>query len=128
MSSNFKQLLARFEPIPSIRNIFFIFLPGYIRFFREFWQFRQEQKGIAPVRFSDLYPQLLDRAQTHEVDRHYIYHTAWAARILAKSKPKFHVDISSSLYFSVIASAFVPIRFHDFRRVHLELKGLTTDR
>ena len=35
-----------------------------------------------------------------------------------------HVDISSSLYFSSIVSAFVPIEFYDYRPVRLGLSGL----
>jgi len=130
MSNILAQFLSRCEPLPSLKNAFSV-LPTYGNFFSEFWQFKKEQKKISnniPVRYRDLFPQLLDRTQDHGFDRHYIYHTAWAARVLAKSKPRLHIDISSSLYFSAIASAFVPIKFYDFRRIHLELKGLKTAR
>lgn len=61
-------------------------------------------------------------------DAHYVYHPAWAARILAKTKPEFHIDISSTLHFSSIVSAFIPIHFYDYRPAKLELTGLTSER
>lgn len=61
-------------------------------------------------------------------DGHYIYHPAWAARILAKTKPAYHVDISSTLTFSTIVSAFLPVRFYDFRPANLHLDNLTSER
>ncbi|MEI7451737.1 MAG: DUF268 domain-containing protein [Candidatus Falkowbacteria bacterium] len=60
-------------------------------------------------------------------DRHYIYHPAWAARIIAHNKPEFHVDISSILNFSTILSAFIPVHFYDYRPAAVILDGLTTD-
>ncbi len=60
-----------------------------------------------------------------EFDRHYVYHTAWAARCLAQTKPAKHVDISSSLYFAGLCSAFVDIEFYDYRPADLRLSNLT---
>jgi hypothetical protein len=37
-----------------------------------------------------------------------------------------HIDISSSVYFCSIVSAFVPIRFYDYRAVDLDLSALTS--
>ena len=67
-----------------------------------------------------------ERTETTPIDSHYVYHTAWASRILARTRPQRHVDISSYVYFSVIASAFVPIDFYDYRPVALHLSGLST--
>ncbi|MDB5258740.1 MAG: hypothetical protein JWM14_3435 [Chitinophagaceae bacterium] len=60
-------------------------------------------------------------------DRHYIYHPAWATRILAETKPKVHVDISSTLHFCSIVSAFIPVKFYDYRPAALELSNLLCD-
>lgn len=60
-------------------------------------------------------------------DRHYIFHTAWAARILRQLKPQCHVDISSSLYFVGICSAFIPIKFYDYRPPNLRLSELSVE-
>ena len=68
---------------------------------------------------------LFDATITTEYDRHYIYHTAWAARILEKTRPSKHIDISSSLFFCSMVSAFLPVEFFDFRPPNLKLSGLS---
>lgn len=35
--------------------------------------------------------------------------------MLAETKLKFHADVSSSLYFSTLVSAFIPVRFYQYR-------------
>lgn len=55
-----------------------------------------------------------------------MYHPAWALRILQKTMPKIHVDISSSIYFIAMASAFVPIKFFDYRPALLNLSNVET--
>jgi SAM-dependent methyltransferase len=62
--------------------------------------------------------------ETTDFDAHYVYHTAWAARILAKTNPNYHVDISSDLRFVTLVSAFIPIDFYDYRPVDFSLSGL----
>lgn len=79
------------------------------------------------LRLRDAKPCLADATSTTGFDRHYVFHTAWAARILAKSMPKIHTDISSSLHFIVNVSAFVPVRFLDYRPANLGLSGVTED-
>ncbi len=76
----------------------------------------------APV--ADWHACLDDRTTATSFDRHYIYHTAWAARQLRKLSVKHHVDIGSSLYFSTIASAFLDIEHYDYRPPDLQLSGL----
>ena len=79
------------------------------------------------MRWSDRNPCLEDRTSTTPFDRHYIYHTAWAARILAQTKPDHHIDIASSLYFVSNVSAFVPMTFYDYRPAELRLDNLDVD-
>jgi SAM-dependent methyltransferase len=80
------------------------------------------------IEWADRYP-CLDERTTHTIfDTHYIYHTAWAARVLRRIQPSVHTDISSSLYFPAIASAFVPVRFFDYRPPRLYLDSLHVDR
>lgn len=57
-------------------------------------------------------------------DKHYVYHIAWAIRKLKEINPQKHIDISSSLYFSVTASAYYPIEFYDIRPPQLILDNL----
>ena len=97
-----------------------------INFIFEYLKF----KKIVPNRRFELswknrYSCLDDKTKQTSFDRHYIYHTAWAARILSKTKPKKHIDISSSLYFSSIVSAFIPVDFYDYRPPELKLSNLS---
>lgn len=80
------------------------------------------------VPFGEFYPQIRDKTMKTGFDRHYVYHTAWAARKVAEIKPEFHTDISSSLYFSSIVSAFVPVKFYDYRPADLRLSGLSSEK
>ncbi len=83
---------------------------------------------IADDRFAcnwtEIVPCLNDATSTIPFEPHYTYHPAWAARILAKTKPAKHIDISSSTQFIVVASAFVPIEFYDYRPASFTLSGL----
>lgn len=72
----------------------------------------------------DAYPCLKDKTVKTGFDRHYVYHTAWGARKVREINPEFHVDISSSLYFSGIVSAFVPVKFYDYRPAEIVLDNL----
>src|SRR6266480_4445292 len=99
----------------------------YARYLSEYRGFKyclQKTANRFEMRFSDRRPCLDDRTTTTTFDRHYVFHTAWAARCLKTINPGFHVDISSSLFFSSIASAFVPINFYDFRPAELNLSQL----
>lgn len=104
---------------------------GYVRYVRDYQNFNR-LNGRGAQRFEllwkDRLPFLLDRTANTGFDRHYVYHPAWAARILAATKPRKHVDISSSLHFVAIASAFVPIDFYDFRPADLSLSQLKCER
>lgn len=93
----------------------------------EFEQFRQlaaEAGGRLSVEWEDRYPCLDDKSAKTGFDRHYVYHTAWATRVLARTKPELHIDVSSSVYFSALASAIVPVRQYEFRPPELQLDGL----
>lgn len=58
-------------------------------------------------------------------DRHYLYHLAWASRVIQQTRPAEHYDFSSLLYFAALVSAFVPVRQHEFRPAEVQLDGLT---
>lgn len=59
-------------------------------------------------------------------DRHYIYHTAWASRILKQIDPSIHIDIGSSLYFISILSSFYKIIHYDYYPPLLRLDNVET--
>jgi SAM-dependent methyltransferase len=103
---------------------------AYYHFLVEFFLFKNEstnKKQRFKMYWKDRYPCLDDRTGTTGFDFHYIYHPAWAARIIARTKPEFHVDISSTLHFCTLVSAFVPVRFFDYRPAALALSNLSTE-
>ncbi|MGP8321843.1 MAG: DUF268 domain-containing protein [Methanosarcinaceae archaeon] len=109
-------------------------LKRYTLFLKDFVTFKHQhskQKKRHSLLWKNRYPCLHDNTKQTYFDRHYVYHTAWAARIVAKIKPKIHHDISSSLYFSSIVSAFIPVNFYDYRPAKLlvrhSLKGDDVD-
>jgi hypothetical protein len=81
-----------------------------IEFEAAFAAFRSTSEAVGgrlPVRIEDMNPQLNDATTGTGFDRHYLYHPAWAARVLARTKPAEHVDISSILHFATLISAFI---------------------
>jgi len=99
------------------------------KFRRDFHEFQsQSALGQArfPLRWSDRFPCLDDATGYTSFDWHYVFHTAWAARLVAANSPARHTDIASSLYFNSIVSAFVPVDFYEYRPVALNLSGLET--
>lgn len=95
--------------------------------FREFRSLAQSAERPVTVRWKDRYPCLNDNTGTTGFDRHYVFHLAWAARVLRDTQPEAHVDISSSLYFCSIVSAFLPVKFYDYRPAALGLSNLTSE-
>lgn len=99
----------------------------YFKFIVDFLMFNKLSRNSEarfPIEWVDRYPCLNDNTKKTGFDRHYIYHPAWAARILAETKPNEHVDISSTLNFATMLSAFMPVRFYDFRPADVKLSNL----
>jgi hypothetical protein len=94
-------------------------------FNKDLKQFKSLNTGI---RFSNdnfgTFPCLNDKTKITNFDAHYIYHPAWAARIVKNIAPDIHVDISSTLHFCSILSAFVKTDFYDYRPANLTLSNL----
>lgn len=107
---------------------FFSFLKGYIKFILDYLSYRKQQSlslKRLPLKWSDRLPCLGDDTVSTGFDRHYVYHPAWAARIISKNKPEKHIDISSTLHFCSILSAFIPVEFYDYRPANLILSKFT---
>ena len=109
-----KDILIRFP-----KNIVRLF-----EFFGEFRRFKKLNDNRFSVNLKDIYPCLKDKTSITPFDQHYIYHPAWAARVLAKSRPDYHIDFSSILSFCTIVSAFIPVKFYDYRPAEIKLSGL----
>lgn len=105
----------------------YLLFSSYLQYKRELKIFQKTNGQRFSVKMKDIYPHLNDKTAITEFDRHYIYHTAWAARKLKEIGPIEHTDISSSLYFSVLVSAFIPIKFYDYRPAKLDLSNLTCE-
>ena len=73
---------------------------------------------------ADILPILNEDTPNTEFDRHYVYHPAWAIRKVKEINPKRHVDISSTLYFSAMLSAFYKVNFFDYRPAKIDLSQL----
>ncbi len=95
----------------------------FIKDFLEFQRLASASEDRFVISWDNRYPCLDDKTADTGFDRHYIYHTAWAARVIRETEPKIHVDVSSSLYFSGIVSAFYPVKFYDYRPADLKLTG-----
>jgi len=80
-----------------------------------------------PMGLTSLSPYLQDRTAMTNFEPHYTYHPAWAARVIKKVNLDFHVDISSTLSFSTIVSAFLPVKFYDYRPAFLNLDNLVSE-
>jgi hypothetical protein len=118
-----------FKKIKRQINKIFVYFKKYRKFKDDFKIFKE--LSIAVTRFKlvtweNRYPRLNDNTETTGFDQHYIYHTAWAARMLKKINPVKHVDIGSRLFFATIVSAFIPVEFYDYRPAKLNLSNLTS--
>ncbi len=97
--------------------------PSYLR---DLLRYRREAKAMGrPVPSLTKIRPISDEATSFTgFDTHYVYHTGWAARVLARTKPAMHVDIGSSLFFVGNVSAFQPMIHYDYRPPALALPGV----
>lgn len=107
---------------------------GFWMFFFQYLVFRGKKIQSASNASTSPFPRVRDlfycpgdSTSTTAFDRHYVYHTAWAARMLRNYPVKKHVDISSSLVWCTIVSAFNPIVFYDYRPATIRLDQLECD-
>jgi SAM-dependent methyltransferase len=125
INTKLKKILKLFG-IGKIINWMFTMLryPFFLSDLQKFKKLHNNNKQRFSLDFIDLYPCVNDKTTNTGFDRHYIFHTAWAARKVREINPAIHYDISSSLYFNAIVSAFVPIKFYDYRPATLNLSNL----
>ena len=74
----------------------------------------------------DMSPYLDDATADLQIEPHYTYHTAWAARMLSKIDVDLHIDISSHRFFATLVSAFVPVDYYEYRPAKVYLSGLNS--
>lgn len=106
-----------------IKKIIRLVLSPFI--FLDYLKFKSaDKKSRFKISAWDLYPKIRDKTIKTGFDRHYVYHTSWAARKVREISPTKHIDISSSLYFCGIVSAYVETEFYDYRPADLFLPNL----
>jgi SAM-dependent methyltransferase len=108
-----------------IKKIINIVLSPFI--LKDYISFFSKRDSRFSLNIFDFYPQIKDKTIKTGFDRHYVYHTSWAARKVKDFNPQIHTDISSLLYFSGILSAFVPVKFYDYRPAELKLSNLQSE-
>lgn len=95
--------------------------------FEKFQKFSMQSNNDFIVNWKDRYLIFDESTKETSFDRHYVYHPAWAARVLYKTNPSVHYDFSSILYFGAIISSFISIKFFDYRPADLKLDNYSND-
>lgn len=94
--------------------------------FIDFKLLKSNNRRSFKMRWSDRLLKLNDASLGTDFDRHYTYHPAWAIRKIKEHNITEHVDISSILSYSANLSAFIPVKFYDYRPANLVLDNLIT--
>lgn len=89
-----------------------------------FMQYNRKADLGKKAKISDIFPIYGEATSTTQFDTHYVYHPAWAIRILKNINPSKHIDISSTLHFCTTLSAFIPTEFYDYRPAPINLSNL----
>jgi SAM-dependent methyltransferase len=103
---------------------------GYLKYKKQLKQFKQsaaKTRRRFDLKPEDYYPRLDDNTVNTEFDRHYVYHLAWAARVVREINPTEHIDIASLLHFPAILSAFIKVKYYDYRPAQLRLDNFSSE-
>src|ERR1700723_2225066 len=109
-----------------------LYLPGWmhravLRFKRAFIP-PATNGGQVTAAFTEQFSRFQEQSRLDgRFDPHYVLHTSWAARSLAKTKPEAHVSFGDSLYFVGIVSAFTSTTFCDIRESGLPFRDIEED-
>lgn len=98
---------------------------SFLTQYREFIELNRRFRPEFRADWRDRWARLDDDTGHLPFDAHYVYHTAWAARALAETRPRKHIDISSYTYFATLVSAFLPVEFYDYRPADIHLSNLS---
>ncbi len=100
----------------------------YKKQLQEFKDSASKTNSRFDLKDEDNYPCLDDNTDNTGFDRHYLYHLAWAIRVVKEINPAEHIDIASLLYFPTLLSAFVKVKYYDYRPAQLNLDNLTSEK
>ncbi|MGZ4278387.1 MAG: FkbM family methyltransferase [Solirubrobacteraceae bacterium] len=94
------------------------------RFQRDLTAYRAMPGGDA-ARDEDLFPQLGDWREVHELDAHYFHQDTWAANRIAELRPGGHVDVGSRIDLVGFLTAVTEVTFVDIRPLQVDIERLT---
>jgi FkbM family methyltransferase len=81
--------------------------------------------GGASARDEDLFPQLGDWREVHELDAHYFHQDTWAANRIAELRPGGHLDVGSRIDLVGFLTAVTEVTFVDIRPLEVDIERLT---
>jgi FkbM family methyltransferase len=81
--------------------------------------------GGESARDEDLFPQLGDWREVHELDAHYFHQDTWAANRIADLRPTGHVDVGSRIDLVGFLTAVTEVTFVDIRPLEVDIERLT---
>ncbi len=114
------KISKHFERLNELRS-------DYRRVRKQYFDFKNKSKEIGrefEINWKERWLITGENTNVTRFSAHYIYHPAWAIRIVKKINPKFHIDISSTLSFCSMLSAFIPVKFYDYRPANIHLSDL----
>lgn len=124
---NIKQILRKIPFLILLyKNIKKIYRYPFFQF--EYFNFKIKNDQRFKLSIFNQFPCLLDKTNNTPFEPHYLYHPAWAFRILIANKTNFHIDISSTLNFCTMISAVIPTKFYDYRPAKLNLSNLSSEK
>jgi FkbM family methyltransferase len=94
------------------------------RFQRDLADYRALPGGEV-ARDEDLFPQLGDWREVHELDAHYFHQDTWAANRIAETRPAGHVDVGSRIDLVGFLTAVTEVTFVDIRPLQVDIERLT---
>ncbi|MDX2189094.1 MAG: DUF268 domain-containing protein [Bacteroidota bacterium] len=106
------------------RTIFKI-IPRYFSLMVDYLKFIRKGTN-ASINYAEtsILPELFDKTSTTPIEPIYFYQSSWLAEMLAKTKPKMHYDVGSSVNALGVTSQFVPITMIDIRPPEVQLPEL----
>jgi hypothetical protein len=114
------QMSSQFvDPLRAIRA-----LGGAPQFWRDYRTYFA-MAGAEPRGQAEIFPCLHERASSHELDAHYFYVNAWAARRILANHPTRHVDVASQIVLSSLLSAMIPVAYFDYRTLNAPVDHLS---
>jgi SAM-dependent methyltransferase len=95
----------------------------YFRFIKMFFHYRLmcDRLNLQRPRLKDISGVFGEPKTDHPFDANILFPTAWASRIIKKYMPVIHYDISSDLNFIATISAFVPVKYYEYRNLDFVL-------